>query len=1653
VPLANVFVTDNIPGINPAPVLSGGFNVGDPNHDGLLETGETWMFTATGTAIAGQYSNVGTVTGTPVDFNGNPIPGTTTQTANNPDHYFGAQPNIAIVKLTNGTDNDTGTGPFVPVGSTVTWTYIVTNTGNVTLSNVVVTDDNGTPGNTADDFTVGTVASLAPGASATLTHAGIAAAGQYGNVGSVVGTPVDGGGNPIPGATPPTGSNPDHYFAYSPVTIGDFVWNDLNGNGIQTAGEAGISGVTLTLTGTDFLGNPVTDHATTNGNGAYLFTEQAPGTYTVTVDASNSTGAGALVGYTPTPTLQGSDRSIDSNPNPSGTTPATLPLPGGQSDLTVDFGYYQPVKIGNFVWNDLNGNGVQDAGEPGIPSVTLTLTGTTGAGASVSQTTTTDGNGLYQFTEAPGTYTVAVTTPAGYVATATGQGTAATDSNSSPSGTSPGTLASGGSDQTADFGFYQSVKIGNFVWNDINDNGIQDAGESGVQGVTLTLTGTNGLGQSVTDHATTNSNGGYLFTEAPGTYTVSVDDSNFNVGSALVGYSPSPDIVGSDRTVDSNHNPSGTTPGTLASGGSDLTVDFGFDSPDLDVAKTADAATVDAGATVGFTVTLHNEGLSDAIGVSYSDPLPAGLGNNIVWSIASQSGPTANAFSLDTTTAGSQHLLFSPTVVHPGNTYTVHITGLSTKADADSISLTGTLTNTATLTVGNEVPPDNPNDHSATATITVKDIAIGNFVWSDTNGNGVQDSGEPGIAGVTLTLTGTDSSGHPVTDTTTTNSNGLYQFTEAPGTYTVAVTTPSGYVPTATGKGTTATDSNLSPSGTTPGTLTGGSSDLTVDFGFYQPVSIGNFVWNDLNGNGVQDSGEPGIAGVTLTLTGTTGAGASVTQTTTTDANGLYQFAEPPGMYTVAVTTPSGYVATATGKGTTASDSNVSPSGTTPGALASGGSDQTIDFGFYRPVTIGNFVWNDANANGIQDSGEAGISGVTLTLTGTNGAGVAVTDHATTSGSGGYLFTEVPGTYTVKVDASNFNSGGALANYSASTALIGSDRAVDSNINGGGTSPAALPGGSSDLTVDFGYFRPTTGTPVGHGAAATIGYWHNKNGQALIKGFNGNVNSTALGNWLASTFPNLFGSFHGQTNTQIAADFLTAFGNVGGVQGNTYAQAFANALAIYATDPTLGGGSAAASQGFTVKTGGTGSDTFNVGSNGAAFGVPNNTTLTVLQILTTLNSNYSPTTHLFYGGSQSLTSAANNVTNGINQGGDIALVTDGSNSDFENASLVNVLQPVSTGVLVVAVDDLPAGQAAGQQAAIDAAVASLNGVLTTRGVSLVEIHGDDTVAADVHLHVSDTSAIGGVAQGVLGVMQQGIGEVTIISGWNYYYGGDTSAVGANQYDFETVVMHELGHAIGLGHSTDTGSVMFPYLGTAQARRSLTESDLGLIDQVRDAEAEPLLVAPHGYQFVSTTDSSAGAPVAVQANQMVEPTVALPVQPVASMQTETMVELRSGPQDSRTAVRVDSPREQLFVGGALDHLTGGRDFNVAIGPVGSQTTRSSFIGILADWESNTASSAPNSDGAGSTPIGTTGDTAEAGLPAAVQVDPTAGNGVDASWIRLDAGDADAAATAVTHTVIDPIAGSILALAFTPYGVPARRPNLTTRKKSLRPERRG
>ncbi len=162
-----------------------------------LEPGESMTCTGSGTVIAGQYRNVGTVTGNP--------PCGSVVTASDPAHYTGRTPSIRLEKLTNGEDADTPTGPRIEVGSTVLWSYVVTNTGDTSLTNVRVTDDRGVT------VTCPKTA-LQPAESMTCTASGMAVAGQYANLGTATGTPTVG--------PDVTATDPSHYFGYrSIITI------------------------------------------------------------------------------------------------------------------------------------------------------------------------------------------------------------------------------------------------------------------------------------------------------------------------------------------------------------------------------------------------------------------------------------------------------------------------------------------------------------------------------------------------------------------------------------------------------------------------------------------------------------------------------------------------------------------------------------------------------------------------------------------------------------------------------------------------------------------------------------------------------------------------------------------------------------------------------------------------------------------------------------------------------------------------------------------------------------------------------------------------------------------------------------------------------------------------------------------------------------------------------------------------------------------------------------------------------------------------------------------------------------------------------------------------------------------------------------------
>ena len=175
---------------------------------------------ATGTAIAGQYANLGAVTGIAPDLPPGPDQNPVRVSDDDPSHYFGAVPAVDIEKATNGDDADSPVGPVVNVGAEVEWTYVVTNTGNVALTDVTVSDDMVGDAEIDCDGTGGNVVAgpLAPGASFTCVAAGIAVADQYANMGTVTGIGPetwDVNGETVAGAEV-TDEDPSHYFGIVP---------------------------------------------------------------------------------------------------------------------------------------------------------------------------------------------------------------------------------------------------------------------------------------------------------------------------------------------------------------------------------------------------------------------------------------------------------------------------------------------------------------------------------------------------------------------------------------------------------------------------------------------------------------------------------------------------------------------------------------------------------------------------------------------------------------------------------------------------------------------------------------------------------------------------------------------------------------------------------------------------------------------------------------------------------------------------------------------------------------------------------------------------------------------------------------------------------------------------------------------------------------------------------------------------------------------------------------------------------------------------------------------------------------------------------------------------------------------------------------------
>lgn len=719
--------------------------------------------------------------------------------------------------------------------------------------------------------------------------------------------------------------------------IGNRIWLDTDEDGLQDADEPIVAGVQVSLY--DAVGTLVAT-TETDANGEYWFDTSdglLPGTeYQIRLDRpADFAPGGPLAGTTPTATAAGTNRGIDSNGETQdidGTTTvvAEITTPAAnRNDHSFDFGFVPtPVSIGDYVWIDADGDGQQDSGEAPVAGVEVRLLDADGNEVA---TTTTDANGYYAFTDlrASSDYTVAFPTTvtvdgATYALTQPTTGSGASDSNPAvDTGLAPvRTPATGNNsgepdeadDPTIDAGYRPVVSVGDYVWIDADKDGIQDDGESPVPGVTVRLLDAEGNEVATT---TTDASGYYVFTDLPGSTELIIEfPTTVTVGG--IDYPLTSPLQGDDAEADSDADPeTGRVTITTPASGSNSAEPGESDDPSID------AGYILPPVSIGDFVWLDadRDGLQDEGEAPVSGATVRLLdaeGNEVATTTTDANGYYA---FIDLVPGADYTVAFPTTVTVDGVRYQL-TTPTNGEGEGGSNSNpavdTGLAPVTAPLSGNNSGEPNEADDPTIDAGYVPVLVSVGDYVWIDQDGDGVQDAGEAPVAGAVIRLL--DADGNEVA-TTTTDADGYYVFTDLPNSTDFIVEFPLFVTVdgvehrlTAPGVGDdSGADSNPAvATGRAPVTTPadgdnsaepGQADDPTVDAGYIVPpapilVSVGDYVWIDKDRDGVQDAGVKPVPGATITLLDEDG---NVVATTRTDANGYYVFTDltPSTTYTI----------------------------------------------------------------------------------------------------------------------------------------------------------------------------------------------------------------------------------------------------------------------------------------------------------------------------------------------------------------------------------------------------------------------------------------------------------------------------------------------------------------------------------------------------------------------------------------------------------------------------------------------------------------------------------------------------------------------------------------------------------------------------------
>lgn len=841
-----------------------------------------------------------------------------------------------------------------------------------------------------------------------------------------------GGDSQVSGAVGASGDTPSftllrgeekqdvHIGATIPATLKVSVWQDDSYDGLRAAGERGLEGVQIALVRVEngVAGDRMT--LVTDAAGEALFEAVSPGNYQVEYVMPG-------VWRTTKRGLDGAGSDVNASTLPAGTSDV-FALLIGETDAELSIGAIASCTVSGTAFADGDDNALLDAGEAGVANVSVDLVSV--PDFVVRYQTTTDENGHYAFEGiAPGRYRARFTAAQEQVFSGTDASRArgcAAYSDENVTSTDTLTLTAGDALTSIHAGVVTPGTIDGSFFIDLDDDGAKGETETGLAGVTVTLSTQTGRSTGLV--AETDENGAFAFGAVrPGTYTLRVVLPEDYVFSSNLGAS----LVFAEHTARSS-----LTQAFELAGGASLTgLSFGTLTQGVIAGSVFSDANFDGlkgereGAVRGVVVELlHGE----------DDPqvVTTGIGGS---------------FRFTQLMPGDYKLRVT---LPDGMVFTKEGVSLLARSDERTQE-----SETIALAMGESV--------ESLIIGALTPAKIGGRAWLDEDNNGRREGGDELLKGIEVTLFSYKNSEYEAVETVVTDEGGAYTFKNVlPGTYTVGAWLEDGYAFSRKVSGNSRvsclpmTDAQSAMSETM--NFVAGDVDENLDIGVVRVGTISGTVYLDADYDGEKDKNETGVENATIDVLSQDG---TLVTSTISGQDGTYRLdGVRVGTYKLRFTLPDDKVFTCAGEGALIAQTDDIQASGASFAFAMGEEKKGCDVGAINTAVIAGQIFTDNDFSGTVSEGEGGVSRAAVELI-SNHSVVATTKS---DAQGVFTFARLrPGKYSVRITLpteSLFTDAAQLSIVSGVTAHADEAAQLGTIVEG----TLATQGSTGDIAVEMG---------------------------------------------------------------------------------------------------------------------------------------------------------------------------------------------------------------------------------------------------------------------------------------------------------------------------------------------------------------------------------------------------------------------------------------------------------------------------------------------------------------------------------------------------------------------------------------------------------